>query len=225
MRILFVEDSESLRTSLRIGLQKLGHSVDVAPDGSLGLSMAMVGNYDIIILDLMLPEVDGLTLLKTLRKKDQDVRVLILSARASSSDKTNGILTGADDYLAKPFSLDELHARLVNLMRRGSSNYSNDVIVVDGFTLNLQTKSLSYQDEHFDLTPNEYRIIECMFLNQNSVVTTEKLSEYIGGSYDSISKNAVEAHLSSARKKVKKTGAALPIRSKRGFGYIAAPSS
>lgn len=225
MRILFVEDSESLRTSLRIGLQKLGHSVDVAPDGSLGLSMAMVGNYDIIILDLMLPEVDGLTLLKTLRQKDQDVRVLILSARASSSDKTNGILTGADDYLAKPFSFDELHARLVNLMRRGSSNYSNDVIVVDGFTLNLQTKSLSYEDEHVDLTPNEYRIIECMFLNQNSVVTTEKLSEYIGGSYDSISKNAVEAHLSSARKKVKKTGAALPIRSKRGFGYIVAPSS
>ncbi|WP_160182125.1 response regulator transcription factor [Paraglaciecola mesophila] len=219
MRILLIEDSASLRNSLSIGLDKLGYSVDVAADGSEGLSMALMGNYDLVILDLMLPEIDGLAILKALRKKNLDVRVLILSARAETNDKVSGILAGADDYLTKPFSFDELSARLVNLMRRGPAVQANDKIVVAGFTLDLQIKSLMYANQSIELTPNEYKIIECMFLNRDRVVTSEKLSEYLSGNYDYISKNAIEAHLSSARKKTRNIGATLPIKSKRGFGY------
>ncbi|BFT31166.1 response regulator transcription factor [Alteromonas sp. D210916BOD_24] len=220
MRVLFIEDSASLRNSLSIGLEKLGYSVDVAETGTDGLSMALLGSYDIIILDMMLPELDGLALLRALRKRNLETRVLILSARSESEDKVEGILAGADDYLTKPFSFDELCARLVCLMRRGVANYASDEITISDFRLNLQTKTFNYLSHNIALTPNEYKIVECMFLNRDKVVTSEKLSEFIAGSFDHISKNAIEAHLSSARKKVREFGATLPIKSKRGFGYM-----
>ncbi|WP_137166216.1 response regulator transcription factor [Salinimonas lutimaris] len=219
MRILFIEDSESLRKSLGLGLRKTGYSVDIAADGAEGLSMALMGEYDILILDLMLPEVDGMTILKTLRKRNMAVRVLILSARSEPEERTSGILAGADDYLSKPFAFDELCARLINLMRRGEPQYYRDVICVEKFELDLQSKHLSYDQQPVVLTPNEYRIVECLFSNKNRIVTSEKLSEYITGSYDSISKNAIEAHLSTIRRKVRKMGAELPVTNKRGFGY------
>lgn len=219
MRLLLIEDSESLRRSLKIGLVKLGYSVDTSGDGAEGLSMALMCEYDGIILDLMLPSIDGMTILETLRKSKNDTRVLILSARAEPETKITGILSGADDYLSKPFSFDELHARLINLMRRGSTQNHFDIIKVKGFELNLQLKSISFANQNIDLTPNEYKVLECLFVNRNRITTAEKLSEYISGQYDSISKNAIEAHLSSARKKARKLGADLPIKNKRGFGY------
>ena len=119
MRILLIEDSLSLRNSLSLGLEKLGYSVDTAGTGSEGLSMALLGSYEIIILDMMLPELDGMTILKTLRKRHLETKVIILSARSESEDKVAGLLAGADDYLSKPFSFDELTARLLSLMRKG----------------------------------------------------------------------------------------------------------
>ena len=220
MRILFIEDSESLRRSLSLGLEKLGYSVDSAGNGAEGLSMALLGSYDILILDLMLPEVDGMAILKALRKRNIDIRVLILSARSEPEDKAQGILAGADDYLAKPFSFDELAARLINLMRRNTLMHFQDTICVADFKLNFQTKTLSFGTTDLDLTPNEYKIIECLFVNRPKVVTSQRLSEHITGSDDSVSKNAIEAHLSAARKKARRLGGELPIKNKRGFGYI-----
>ena len=219
MRILLIEDSESLRKSLGLGLRKTGYSVDVAADGAEGLSMALMGEYDILILDLMLPELDGLTILKTLRKRQITLRVLILSARSEPQERASGILAGADDYLSKPFAFDELCARLINLMRRGEPQYHRDIIAVQEFELDLQTRQLCYRQQPVVLTPNEYRIVECLFNNKSRIVSSEMLSEYITGSYDSISKNAIEAHLSTIRRKVRKLGAELPVVNKRGFGY------
>ncbi len=220
MKLLIIEDSVSLRRSLRIGLENLGFTIDETGDGAEGLSMAMTGEYELIILDIMLPSIDGITLLQTIRAKQLDVRVLILSAKQEPEDRVKGLLTGADDYLTKPFSFDELHARLLNLMRRGGLKTISDVIRIDNLALNLQLKLLQVNETVIDLTPNEYKIVECLFSNQNKVITAEKLSTYIAGQYDLVSKNSIEAHLSSARKKVRAAGGELPIQTKRGFGYI-----
>lgn len=220
MKLLIIEDSVSLRRSLRIGLENLGFTIDETSDGAEGLSIAMTGEYELIILDIMLPSIDGITLLQTIRAKQLDVRVLILSAKQEPEDRVKGLLTGADDYLTKPFSFDELHARLLNLMRRGGLKTISDVIRIDNLALNLQLKLLQVNDTVIDLTPNEYKIVECLFSNQNKVITAEKLSTYIAGQYDLVSKNSIEAHLSSARKKVRAAGGELPIQTKRGFGYI-----
>ncbi|CAM3875819.1 response regulator transcription factor [Rheinheimera salexigens] len=220
MNLLLIEDSVSLRRSLKVGLENLGFTVDETGDGSEGLSMALMGEYDLMILDIMLPSLDGLSLLKTLRQQNKDIRVLLLSAKVQPDDRVLGLLSGADDYLTKPFSFDELHARLLCLMRRGTLTASDDIIALDALALNLQLKTLTAGAISIDLTPNEFKIIECLFSNQNKVITAEKLSTYLNGQYDAVSKNAIEAHLSSARKKVRAAGYELPIQTKRGFGYF-----
>ncbi|MFS1702077.1 response regulator transcription factor [Aestuariibacter sp. GS-14] len=220
MRILLIEDSDALRKSLTVGLQKLGYAVDTAATGTEGLNMALIGDYDILILDLMLPHLNGMEILKVVRKQNVEIRILILSAKSDPDDKVSGILAGADDYLSKPFSFDELTVRLINLMRRGKLLYSNDEVVVNDFALDLNSKVMRYKGEQLELTPNEFKIIECIFLNKTRVITPERLSESIAGSYDSISKNAIEVHLSCVRRKVRELGGELPVKSKRGFGYI-----
>ncbi len=220
MKLLLIEDSVSLRRSLRVGLANLGFSVDETGDGAEGLSMAMTADYELIVLDIMLPSIDGITLLQALRQKDTDTRVLILSAKHEPEDRVLGLLTGADDYLTKPFSFDELHARLLNLMRRGSLKNKVDVIRIGNLALDLQIKILFVNNTVIDLTPNEYKIVECLLSNQKKVISAEKLSTYIAGQYDLVSKNSIEVHLSSARKKVRAAGAELPIQTKRGFGYL-----
>ncbi|MGI5309555.1 response regulator transcription factor [Rheinheimera sp. WS51] len=224
MNLLLIEDSVSLRRSLKVGLENLGYTVDDTGDGSDGLSMALLGDYDLLILDIMLPSLDGLTLLKTLRKQNKDIRVILLSAKVQPDDRVLGLLSGADDYLTKPFSFDELHARLLCLMRRGSLTANEDIIELANLSLNLQLKTLMAANISIDLTPNEYKIIECLFINQNKVITADKLSTYLSGQYDAVSKNAIEAHLSSARKKVRAAGYELPIHTKRGFGYVVKPT-
>lgn len=221
MKVLLIEDSSSLRRSLKAGLRNLGFTIDDTGDGSEGLSMALSGNYTLLILDIMLPSLDGISILKAIRAAKKELRVLILSARDLTDDKVSGLLHGADDYLTKPFSFEELHARLLCLMRRGNLSIIENKVTIIPFVLDLHLKQLSVQEENINLTPNEYKIIECLFTNQDRVITPEKLSEYIAGQYDAISKNSLEAHLSSARKKIRTMGYELPIKTKRGFGYIA----
>ncbi|CCQ10584.1 DNA-binding response regulator [Pseudoalteromonas luteoviolacea B = ATCC 29581] len=220
MKVLIIEDSVSLRRSLRVGLSNLGFTVDDTGDGSEGLSMALSGDYSLLILDLMLPSVDGTSILKAIRHAGKDIRVLILSAKDLTEDKVDGLLNGADDYLTKPFSFDELHVRLLCLMRRGTLNVNDSSVNIGSISLDLHLKQLKCGGTDAQLTPNEYKVVECLFTNQGKVISPEKLSEYLAGQYDAIAKNSLEAHLSSARKKVKALGYELPIKTKRGFGYF-----
>jgi DNA-binding response OmpR family regulator len=220
LKILIIEDSNSLRRSLKIGLSNLGFTVDDTGDGSEGLSMVLAGDYSLLILDLMLPSVDGTSILKALREAKKDIRVLILSARDLTEDKIQGLLNGADDYLTKPFSFDELHVRLLCLMRRGSLNVNANKITVGLFSLDLHLKQFHCNGIDAFFTPNEYKLVECLFTNQGKVMSPEKLSEYLAGQFDAIAKNSIEAHLSTARKKVRALGYDLPIKTKRGFGYF-----
>jgi len=220
MNILVVEDSAHLRRSLEVGLSHLGFTVEATGDGSEGLNLALYNQYDIIILDLMLPNVDGMTLLKKIRQENIHSKVIILSARVTVEDRVNGLLAGADDYLVKPFSFEELHARILSIHKRSEITQANSMIKKGDFVLDSAQKSFSYQNKEIELTKNEYRIIEVIFNAKNSVVTTSQISEAVVGHFDELSKNSIEAHLSSVRRKTKLLGGILPIKNKRGFGYL-----
>lgn len=220
MKILVVEDSAHLRRSLEVGLSNLGFTIETTGDGSEGLNLALYNHYDLIILDLMLPNMDGMTLLKTIRKENIHSKVIILSARVTVEDRVNGLLAGADDYMVKPFSFDELHARIMSMQKRGEISHFGNIIKQGEFVLDTQQMHFSYQDQLINLTKNEFKIIEAIFRSKNAVVSTSKISEDVVGHFDELSKNSIEAHLSSVRKKAKEVGGILPIKNKRGFGYI-----
>ncbi|AGH81939.1 transcriptional regulator [Psychromonas sp. CNPT3] len=219
MKLLIIEDSEPLRRSLMVGFKHLGFSVDTSGDGSTGLSMCLSNDYDFILLDLMLPHVDGISLLKTLRKMGKQAKVIVVSAKSLPADKIDALLSGADDYMTKPFSFDELHARIVSIARRGNITNKNNKISISQYTLDLFTKTLTYQSQLINLTKNEFLIIECLFLAPNRVINIEQISEAVAGSFESLSKNCIEAHLSTIRKKIRQLGAEPLIQNKRGFGY------
>lgn len=221
MKLLLIEDSEALRRSLSVGLNNLGFTVDETGDGSIGLSMALTAPYDLIILDLMLPNVDGMSILRAIRKQGMSTRVLILSAKTMPQDKIDGLMEGADDYLTKPFSFEELHARIIAILRRGELVQLNNCHEFGGFCIDLEQKTFYFDDKEIELTRNEFKIIECLFANPGRVMNVERISEAVVGNFNHLSKNTIESHLSSVRKKARAQGGVLPIKNKRGFGYIA----
>lgn len=220
MNILVIEDSAHLRRSLIVGLTNLGFTVEATGDGAEGLNLALQNIYDIIVLDLMLPNVDGMTLLKTIRQQNVHSKVIILSARVTVDDRVNGLLAGADDYLVKPFSFEELHARIITIHKRSEINDFTNVIKSGDFIIDTLQKTFSYQNRTVDLTKNEFKIIEVIFNAKNNIISTTQISESVVGHFDELSKNTIEAHLSSVRRKVKQLGGTLPIKNKRGFGYL-----
>ncbi len=221
MKLLIIEDSSPLRRSLVVGFNNLGITTDEASNGTDGLSLALHNPYDIIILDLMLPGIDGMDILKQLRKSTVQTRVIILSANNQRQDRINGLLQGADDYLTKPFSFDELHARVIAISRRGIINNFTNTITINNFILDSNTMSLRYEAIDIDLTPNEFKIIEYLFNHPNQVMSTAMISDNIANNFDYISKNTIEAHISTIRKKIKShpITATFPLKNKRGFGY------
>ncbi|MDC0610841.1 response regulator transcription factor [Vibrio sp.] len=220
MNLLIIEDSNSLRRSLSIGLSNLGFTVEDAADGLTGLQIAQQNHYDLIILDIMLPRMDGLTILDKLRKQSNNSKILILSAKMETEDKVKGLMLGADDYLAKPFEFDELHARILALLRRENSfNFDNSLSVAD-FSLNLMTKEFYYNDTEIKLTLSEYKIIEFLFRSPNKVIDLDTLTNAVAGNFEYVSKNTLQVHISSIRKKIKSHGGDFPLAHKRGHGYI-----
>jgi len=218
MKLLIIEDSSRLRNSLTEGFTRLGYSVDSSGDGKEGLSFAMINDYDVIILDLMLPTMDGISILKSLRRAYINTYVLILSAKDQIEDRVAGLNSGADDYLIKPFSFDELRARLLTLTRR-KHNISTPLINVDSLTVDTVMRKASVDNLMLNLTPIEYLILEYLALNLNRVITYDSMINQIYTSEDDVSKNTLEAHVSSLRKKLNVLKLSNLIKTKRGFGY------
>jgi DNA-binding response OmpR family regulator len=218
MKILIVEDSPRLCRTLATGFTKLGFKVDTAEDGQHGLQLALHEEYEVIILDIMLPNVDGLSILKTIRENHINTSVLILSARDEIEDRIKGLNLGADDYLCKPFSFDELHARVNTLVRR-SHDLNNRTFSLDPLVIDVPLKRISVNGKPLPLTPNEYLLLEVLCLNVGRVVTYESLEQHLYDRDKDVSRNAIEAHVSSARKKLKQFGAEDTIKTRRGFGY------
>lgn len=218
MKLLIIEDSKRLRMSLSAGFSRMGYAVDSSGDGKEGLGFAMINSYDVIILDLMLPSLDGISILKKLRDSRKDTNVLILSAKDQVEDRIKGLNLGADDYMIKPFSFDELHARLLTLVRR-SHNIKSPYIKLGNVEIDTRMRQVKINEEEINLTPKEYLILELLALRQGQVVTYEFLENNVYTALESVARNTIEAHISGLRKKLKLPGVGDLLKTKRGFGY------
>lgn len=218
MKILLVDDEKQLVSALSAILKQNKYSVDVAFDGEEGLDHALSGVYDLIILDVMMPVKDGFTVLKTLRENKIDTPVLILSAKTETSDKIDGLNSGADDYLTKPFSTEELLARVKALLRR-KEKFTGDVITAGDLTLNRDSFELACGDKNITLGKKEFQILEMLFLSQGKSIDKERFIEKVWGYDTDAEYNTVEVYVSFLRKKMSAIGSASEIKSIRGLGY------
>jgi DNA-binding response OmpR family regulator len=219
MKILVIEDSKKLQKSLRAGLRRLGYAVDIACDGEEGTAYALNGEYDVIVLDLMLPKKSGLEILREIRSSNRKPEVLILSARDQTQDRIAGLKQGADDYLVKPFSFDELHARIQALVRR-KFNQKSPLIQLGEVSIDTSLHRAYKGAECFAFTPHEMSIIEYLAFHRGRVVSTDTLLNQINDSNTFASRNSIEVHISGLRKKLRAQGVDGLIKTKRGFGYF-----
>jgi len=222
MKLLVVEDSKKLQKSLRAGLRRLGYAVDIATDGEEGLAFALHSDYDVIVLDLMLPKKSGLAVLQEIRHSRRNPEVLILSARDQTPDRIAGLQQGADDYLVKPFSFDELHARIQALVRR-RFNQKSPVLKLANISIDTSLHIAYSGADCFAFTPTEMSILEYLALNRGRVISPERLHNQVYDTNSYSSKNAIEVHISGLRKKLREQGVLDLIRTKRGFGYFIDP--
>ena len=201
MRILIVEDEKELAESLKEGLILSNYAVDVAYDGEEGLSLLQINSYDLLILDINLPKVNGFQVLETLRKTNNTIKVLILSARDSVDDKVLGLDNGANDYLAKPFHLKELLARIRNLLR---INYKtqDQIIKIKDVTLNVSTREVFIKDKKIELRPKEFGILEYLMVNSPRFVSQEELLEHVWDENADPFTSSVRVYVSYLRKKL-----------------------
>lgn len=220
MQILIVEDEEKIANFLRRGLIEDRYAADIAPDGEEALYKYDINEYDLIILDLMIPKVDGLTVCRKIRSNNSNIPILMLTARDNIEDKIKGLDCGADDYMTKPFSFSELSARIRALLRRGNKA-DPAILTIDDLILNPATRTVKRKDKIIDLTAREYSLLEYFMRNQNIVLTKTKILEHVWDySYDGLS-NVIETYVKYLRKKLK----AGPedkelIYTMRGSGYI-----
>lgn len=219
MKLLLVEDSERLQRSLSMGLKKHGFTVDQAFDGEEALSYIAANQYEVIILDLILPKIDGLSVLSKLRGDGNDCHVLILSANDQTQDRVRGLDLGADDYLVKPFSFDELVSRLRALNRR-RSGVKNPVIEIDGIKIDSVARQVSFADMPIPLTPHEYRLIEFLARRRGRIYSHDQLIDQLYDASSYVTRNAIEAHISSLRRRLTAAGAPKLVKTRRGFGYL-----
>lgn len=219
MKILIVEDEKILNNTINKSLKKEGYEVESAFDGNEAMEMISIESYDLIVLDLNLPHMDGMDILKSLRKEDVETKVLILSARSQIKDKVEGLDNGANDFLQKPFHLDELKARIRSLTRR---NFIQNKTKISFDRISFDSKNrLSYiDDKELKLTRKEIGILEYLLLNQGRPVSQEELIEHVWDSSVDLLSNSIRVHISALRKKLKKELGYDPIENRIGIGYL-----
>ena len=214
LKLLIVEDEHSLQKALTKGFRKLGYTVDAAGDGEVALEFYYSNQYNLIILDLNLPKLDGLDVLQEIRKENREIPVLILSARNEVHDKITGLDMGANDYLAKPFYFNELDARVRALLRRNFKT-SPTVIICGEVRLDMSLKKAFYNDLEIPLTKKEYGIFEYLMLNGGRVISGEELIEAVWESDADSFTNAFKVHINAMRKKLPDNF----IKNAKGLGY------
>lgn len=218
MRLLLVEDYAPLRESIAKGLRDSGFAVDVAEDGEEGLWYANGHEYDALILDIMLPKLDGLSLLKKLRTQQSQTHVLLLTARDSVEDRINGLNAGADDYLVKPFVFEELLARINALLRRKYQQKST-TIEANGLTINTATQTVQFKNNNIQLSAREYALLHFLVLRKGEIVSRAEIWDHLYEFHSSTSSNVVDVYISFLRRKLSPLTPVRLIRTHRGRGY------
>ena len=219
MQILVVEDEQKVAAFLRQALTEAGYTVTAALDGAAGLHLAQAADFDLIVLDRLLPQLNGLDLCRTLRAAGSEVPILMITARAALEDKVLGLDSGADDYLTKPFSIDEMLARVRALLRRHGGPRAASVLVVEDLTLDPQTRRARRGKNEFELSSREYTLLDYLMRNARRPVTRAMIAEHVWGfDFDSGS-NVIDVYVSYLRRKIDTGADRKLIRTLRHIGY------
>jgi DNA-binding response OmpR family regulator len=221
MKLLVVEDDRMLSALVRRAMVEEGHTVDVAADGEQAEALAFVNEYDGIILDLLLPGKSGLDLLQQLRREDRLTPTLILTGRGGTQNVVRGLDLGADDYLTKPFDLDELKARVRALLRRGSAR-SSERIVLSGLLLDRRRRLATIDGRALRMTPKEFALLEHLVVNADDVVTRTELLEKVWDFHFDPGSNVVDVHVARLRAKLRAADARVSLDTVRGIGFVLA---
>src|SRR5579863_9205998 len=224
MKLLVIEDDREAAAYIVKGLSESGYVVDLAHEGREGLFMASSSNYDALIVDRMLPAMDGLAVIAALRASEIRTPALILSALGSVDDRVKGLRAGGDDYLVKPFAFSELLARLEALLRRGSSGPATTRLKVADLELDLLTRTVRRTGKSIDLLPREFRLLEYMMRNAGHVVTRTMLLEHVWDYHFDPQTNVIDVHVSRLRQKIDKSFDSPLLHTVRGAGYCLRPA-
>lgn len=219
MRILIAEDETDIADALVAIMQKNNYCADSVNNGNDALEYAQSGNYDAVILDIMMPGMDGIEVLTELRKSGNKIPVLLLTAKSELSDRVHGLDCGADDYLPKPFAVSELMARVRAMLRR-RSDYQPDIIPVNNVMLNKSTMEIEYKSAGIRLVAREFQVLEVLMDNVKRIMTTDYLMEHIWGWDSNVDVSIVWVTISGIRKKLAEIDAPLSIKTIRGVGYV-----
>jgi two-component system, OmpR family, response regulator len=220
MRILLVEDDVKIASFIVKGLKAAGYAVDHASDGEKGLDLALTEAYDTAIIDIMLPKLDGLSLIERMRKGKSDIPVIILSAKSSIDDRVKGLQTGSDDYLTKPFAFSELLARVQALIRRASGLSEPTRLTAGDLSMNLLTREVTREGRKIELQPIEFSLLEYLLRNAGRVVSKTMIMEHVWNYNFDPQTNVVEARVCRLRDKIDRDFDRKLIRTVRGVGYV-----
>jgi heavy metal response regulator len=219
MRILVVEDEKKVGSFIKKGLEEEHYAVDIAYDGEEGLTLAQINEYDLILLDIMLPKLDGMEVLRQIRRNGSNVPILMLTARDSVEDIISGLDGGSDDYLTKPFSFDELVARVRALLRRRAKE-KTDLLMVGDLSLSTSTHRVKRGGREIELTAKEYALLEYFMRNPNRVLTRVLITEHVWDYHFDPSTNVIDVYVNYLRKKIDQGFEKKLIHTIRGSGYM-----
>ena len=220
MRILLIEDDAKIAAFVKKGLKAAGFAVDQAADGETGLHLALTEPYDAAIIDIMLPKLDGLSVIQEMRRENVKLPVIILSAKGSVDDRVKGLQTGGDDYLTKPFSFSELLARVQALIRRNSGASEPTRLSASGVSMNLITRDVFRSGKKIDLQPLEFALLEYLMRNAGRVVSKTMIMEHVWDYHFDPQTNVVESRIYRLREKIDKDFSQKLIHTVRGVGYV-----
>lgn len=220
MKILLIEDDQSVASYIVKGLKESNHTVDHADNGKDGLFLATTEKYDVMIVDRMLPEVEGLKIIQTMRATDNKTPVLILSALDDVDERVKGLKAGGDDYLTKPFAFSELLARIEVLSKRNQSEFGKTVITNGDLEINLLSRTVKVKEQEVDLLQREYTLLEYFMKKPNQVITRSMLLENVWDYNFDPQTNIIDVHISRLRKKLEPHVEKQPIVTVRGAGYM-----